>query len=917
MTNGDAKYIWIDKEGPKYNEYVLFRKAYVLEGEPLSGTLNIFADTRYRLLVNGVTVGHGPARFFKSHPEYDVHEISRHLRRGENVIAVTVNSYQGSFHSEASRGGLIAWGRLRSEDTDALKIATDESWKVLRSPMHVSETMRLTFALNQAEVFHAEREPRGWSLHGFGDDEWESASALPDPGNWGELRPRSIPLLDESPIESGLAGLFRANFFDDIKTFSFAICGNTGEGFRAERRGYAYTYIFSNTGCETEFYINWNAEVYVNGSRARMFDVASHAMCKKFPVLLKKGWNQLFFDCRVRSDVHHVFVGIPEKSGLRISAEKDASSEPAFNVTGLFTLKDAGVFDPAELASANSIDFQAIPLDWKICAKAENPHLEHVWKEFSSVNGLADFCARDVGTRVYIYDFGTELIGRAFLDIDAEQGVTVDVLYSEKLEKGLSPLDISNFSPIADRFVSGGGGENWQAFHPRGFRYLQIMVTGADDKFELRKVFATRANYPHFQEGSFACPDKLLSQIWKMGRDTLDACMEDAYLDCPTRERGLYSGDLLVQFLTDMAVFGDPRLQRRCIDIYLQAQGENGFVPGGAHGLPPGRHADYTAILVISLYEYYAATGDADFTQYCMPRIKKLLKALLSLTDPHTGLADGTGYSPYIDRGHTRKEGVSCALNCFIYGAFDSASRLCSAIGDSAAKEEYARTAERIAGLVNEYFFDKEQGLYSDLLKSDDPSREASVQGNTLPLYFGFNPAGTEREILDFVEEKIMNNFRVPDPENTGQLNVNAYFSFYVMEILFRNGRGEPALDFVRKYWGRMIENGAWTCWEFFIDLRGASRCHAWAASPTLHMSRYLLGLRFPEPGNRSRVLVDPIPCGMDSARGVHPHPEGEILISWTADSAEGICVQCRAPEAVEILTGENVTKIDISRTEK
>ena len=49
-------------DGAGRNRYVAFRRAFAL-GEPSKTAMfHLFADTRYRLIVNGETVCHGPAR---------------------------------------------------------------------------------------------------------------------------------------------------------------------------------------------------------------------------------------------------------------------------------------------------------------------------------------------------------------------------------------------------------------------------------------------------------------------------------------------------------------------------------------------------------------------------------------------------------------------------------------------------------------------------------------------------------------------------------------------------------------------------------------------------------------------------------------------------------------------------------------
>src|ERR1700728_1075831 len=110
-TDSSPIAIWSDASGTGRNRFALFRLTFLLDAPPAAGSLHLFADTRYRLAVNGTILGHGPARFKLNAPEFDTHDILPHLRPGRNVIAVIVNSYgTTSFHSDKSTGALIAWG---------------------------------------------------------------------------------------------------------------------------------------------------------------------------------------------------------------------------------------------------------------------------------------------------------------------------------------------------------------------------------------------------------------------------------------------------------------------------------------------------------------------------------------------------------------------------------------------------------------------------------------------------------------------------------------------------------------------------------------------------------------------------------------------------------------------------------------
>src|SRR5690242_9830266 len=191
-----SQFVWSDSTGKGRNRYVAFRRTFTLAAVPASAVFHLFADTRYRLIVNGRTLCHGPARYTLSHPEYDSIELAPYLRQGENVIAILVNSYnRASFHSDASVGAMVCAGELR-DGGKAIDLGSGPQWKCLPLAAYRSDTHALSFALNPAEHLDANKLPTGWDQPGFDDSAWSPVVAHSNPSNWDQLKPRSIPMLD-------------------------------------------------------------------------------------------------------------------------------------------------------------------------------------------------------------------------------------------------------------------------------------------------------------------------------------------------------------------------------------------------------------------------------------------------------------------------------------------------------------------------------------------------------------------------------------------------------------------------------------------------------------------------------------------------------------------------------------------------
>ncbi|KPK59387.1 MAG: hypothetical protein AMK73_08670, partial [Planctomycetes bacterium SM23_32] len=331
MKPPQARYVWTDAHGEGRNRYALFRRTFTLEGAPSTGSVSIFADTRYRLSVNGVVVGHGPARFFAASPEYDTYDVTPFLRQGANVLAVAVNSYGCvTFHAERSIGGLIAWGTVTCSDGSAIALATDSSWKAQDSAAHQREVACLSFALNPGEVLDARKEPAGWRLPDFDDGHWPPAAVLEAQEHWGELRPRSIPLLDEREVlPRRLLGSWTGRDVEDEQIYSFTLPGRMGDWSLRGAPALAMTYLHSPRDQEVTFGAWWG-RYWINGRELEPVEREDMARRRDFTARLHAGWNTFLAVERVPFGSWTLYLGLPRSCGLEVSAECEEGSANIF-----------------------------------------------------------------------------------------------------------------------------------------------------------------------------------------------------------------------------------------------------------------------------------------------------------------------------------------------------------------------------------------------------------------------------------------------------------------------------------------------------------------------------------------------------------------------------------------------------------
>lgn len=194
------------------NRYVYFRRSFELSEVCPSAPVQVSADGRYQLFVNGQLVGRGPARSSAAHQYVDGYDLGPLLQPGRNVIAALVHSYgrNTAWYElpswEAARafgcGGFFLQGQAVLS-SGAVLLDTDASWKHQVSQAWQQDVP--SGSLGFIEVYDARKAPLGWNQAEFDDSGWCAAEVLRLPGRnyagdvvpFPKMVPRDIPQLSE------------------------------------------------------------------------------------------------------------------------------------------------------------------------------------------------------------------------------------------------------------------------------------------------------------------------------------------------------------------------------------------------------------------------------------------------------------------------------------------------------------------------------------------------------------------------------------------------------------------------------------------------------------------------------------------------------------------------------------------------
>jgi hypothetical protein len=109
-----------------------FRKILHLDGKPEHFLVDVSADNRFILFVNGVRIGEGPARADLAHWRYETFDLAPALHAGDNVVATVVWNW-GIYSPLAQFSNRTAFLMQGKSDAEA-SVNTNSTWQVEDEP---------------------------------------------------------------------------------------------------------------------------------------------------------------------------------------------------------------------------------------------------------------------------------------------------------------------------------------------------------------------------------------------------------------------------------------------------------------------------------------------------------------------------------------------------------------------------------------------------------------------------------------------------------------------------------------------------------------------------------------------------------------------------------------------------------------
>ncbi len=953
-----AAWIWAGEAASPANTFVAFRREITVEGAAAAAVLNITADSRYALLVNGVFVGFGPPRSWPSPWPVDCYDLAPLLRSGQNVIGVLVQHFGiGTFQYTAAEPGLLmhlAWTDEGGEN----RVVTDSAWRCRRHEGFRQVTPRISVQQGWEEQFDARQAPGlEWAEPGD-DSEWPRAVVTAPAGAppHSLFEPRDIPLLTRervSPQRVSRADVVRAAPYTWSLNLRFLLAADTSANLFIGNMLLA-THIHSDREQTISLHAPHSTEQRwkLNGEALSFSD---HALQSTDGGVargkLHAGWNTLLVRMPPTAFTWTVVVNVWTEADVRFQARPgDAPQESPWLALGPFSgtvdpqepalqwqqvwiqadailpeatgerfnaLWERGELDPADLAAAwarpvpaemiSAFDVFALCASERIVAGAEarienRQALAEDTAEWATVHPSADGDVR------VLLDFGREVIGFHTFEIDAPAGTTVDLHNFEFIQHD-GRVNLCEGMNNSLRYVCRGGSQTFRSFVRRGLRYTWMTFRNVTRPFKMRGVQVEMSTYPVAGQGEFTCSDPMLSAIWKVGAHSVRCCSEDTYTDCPTYEQVFWVGDARNEALVDLVANGDPRLSRHC---WIQAGRSldrspivESQVPSSWVNILPA----WSFLWMRWAQEHYLLTGDREFGLEALGFLERNAQGIAQHVDDR-GLFQLNAWNMFDwAPADTPADGIVTHLHCLAVMGLRQTADLAAHLGRDDQARAWNELAGRLSDAVNQHLWSDEKQAYLDSLHRDgSQSTVFSQQTQTAAFISGVASGERSRRCRQIVEEAPPGFITAGSP----------FYMFFVLEVLVRDGRYDLLQRTIRDYWGVQIEAGATTFWEMYdpaAERHTRSHCHGWSAAPTFFLTQHVLGTQPLAPGY-STVLVRPQPSGLRWAHGRVPTPHGVVTCDWQCDEREftltvetppGIPAQIELPKPglVTVLEGQ------------
>lgn len=469
----------------------------------------------------------------------------------------------------------------------------------------------------------------------------------------------------------------------------------------------------------------------------------------------------------------------------------------------------------------------------------------------------------------WLVDLGRELVGGLSLQVTGTAGDTVEVRLGEELNTdGTVKYVLRATNTYREVWTLRTGAQEIEHWGYRAFRWAELR-TSLDLSTAKVTGRAWRLDWDDSQT-AFVSSDPALDRVWDLCRYSIEATRGDLYTDTPTRERGPYEGDALINQLSEYGVQRSYALARWSNDYLVR----KGTWP-----------TEYRLMCAISAWEDYLATGDERqlAKDYDLLAAKNLTSYLNS-----QGLVSKSPGSSSVDLGDLvdwptgSRDGyvfttVNTVVNAFQYAAFDALARCATVLGKTSDAATLRGRADTLATAMCATLLNSSAGQFVDGAGTTHSAQHATA----FPVALG---------VADSLSDAVRS--KLGDTLAAGGMKTSVYGSQFLLDALFRLGRSDAALALLTSTatnsWLHMLDDLKATivteAWDPALK-SNLTFSHAWASAPANAVARHVLGVQVVGAG-AAEFLIRPRTGNLTLADGTVPSIRGPVSVTLQRTTA-------------------------------
>ncbi len=559
---------------------------------------------------------------------------------------------------------------------------------------------------------------------------------------------------------------------------------------------------------------------------------------------LVEGENTFAVHCYYQGLINRVWVSGDNRQMLWLSLDVDGetvlvSDESWFchNHTGFTALHTVGYdtsFCECYDSRDNNINFFEPDFDdsgWSNCSVYKNADYTLV-KQPTNQLKIYDVNPKEIhriNDGLFV-DFGFEAVGYISLKAKGCRGDKVVIRAGEELNPdGSVRYNMRCNCLYEDEWILSGGEDEYNQFDYKAFRYGEILFPKT---VEIDDVSFAIRHYPFEDNFKSSVTNPELLKIIELCKNTIKYGTQECYMDCPTREKGQYLGDLSVSARAQVAATGDTTMMKKAMTDFFNSS----FICPGLMAVSTSSFmqeiADYSLQLPAQVCWVYSVDNDLDFVRYAEPYLTAMMKHFMkymnedclldgvadkwNLVDWPDNLRDGYDFPLTKPIG----KGLHNVINAFWCGFLQSMDEMYSIID----KPLTGITGRAKKSFVK-FFLNEKTNLFCD---TPDHSHSA-IHSNILPLLFGIGiDEKTRAAIINLLKEKRLSSMGV-------------YMAYFALAALKKQGEMKLAEELATDpdCWLNMLGEGATTTFEAWgkEQKKNTSLFHPWATAPLIIFS--------------------------------------------------------------------------------